>query len=240
MNKQINELWSDLRHLNAMQAHSQAIGRGISDADGIKWGEDKLVKLLNPEAEISYITPDPKSSEIMDSIKQLTKELYETARVPDPVEKKQVELSGTALKMLMVPTMAYRQKKISMWSLYEAALVELVQTVAAAHGLIGWGNADLGYTVAYPKNAFPFQTDEDRAKNKEDFDMGVISQVDIYIEDHPGATRAEAMEALLRAKEERQTLENAGQLSFEDLVRGQVASNAAPAQAAEGAEEFEI
>jgi hypothetical protein len=224
-NKAINDTWSGIANLLRMQAHSQVVARGVSDAEEIPWGESKMIKLLNPDSEISLLTPSPAIADMLETIRQNTRDLYETARVPDPVEKKHTEaLSGVALAMLMSPMLSYRQEKAWRWQQYEEGLAELTAHVARVHGMLDVNPWDLGFSIQYSKYFLAFQQAERREKAMKDLEVGAASQVDMYLVDNPGSSREEALEALLRAKAEREALESgAGQPTLADLL-GEVES----------------
>ncbi len=190
-----------------LQAHGQAVAKGLPVGDPIATGPDKVI-LLPPDGEFSYAAPNAPIADILSALEFL---MRQTAASNDVVAdvfdlSKRAE-SGSAKSVERLDLREARQDDIALWRQYEARLFEVIKRVVNTHAP---STIPEGATVRVDFGELQDNLTEAEliANLRAKAELGVSSPVDAILALNPDgfASREDAYRELLRRKAETQEL----------------------------------
>lgn len=190
-----------------LQAHGQAVAKGLPIGDPIATGPDKVI-LLPSDGEFSYASPDAPISEMLAALEFLMRQTAATNDVgADVFDLSKRAESGSAKHAERLDLREARQDDIALWRQYEVRLFEVIKRVVNTHapGTIPEG-ATIRVDFGELQDAI---TEAEMLENlKVKAELGVSSPVDAILALNPDgfASREDAYRELLRRKAETQEL----------------------------------
>jgi hypothetical protein len=190
-----------------LQAHGQAVAKGLPIGDPIATGPDKVI-LLPPDGEFSYASPDAPIAEILGALEFLMRQTAATNDVgADVFDLSKRAESGSAKHAERLDLREARQDDIALWRQYEVRLFEVIKRVVNTHapGTIPEGAS---LRVDFGELADNLTEAELLENLKVKAELGVSSPVDAILALNPDgfASREDAYRELLRRKAETQEL----------------------------------
>lgn len=190
-----------------LQAHGQAVAKGLPVGDPIATGPDKVI-LLPPDGSFSYAAPNAPIQDILSSLEFLMRQTAATNDVgADVFDLSKRAESGSAKSVERMDLREARQDDIALWRRYELRLFEVIKAVVNTHspGTIPEG-ATLRIDFAELADVI---TEAELLENlKAKAELGVSSPVDALLALNPDGftTRDDAYRELQRRKAETQEL----------------------------------
>lgn len=190
-----------------LQAHGQAVAKGLRVGDPISTGPDKVI-ILPADGEFSYQAPNAPIQDILSSLEFLMRQTAATNDVgADVFDLSKRAESGSAKSVERMDLREARQDDIALWRRYEARLFEVIKAVVNTHapGTIPEG-ATLRVDFAELQDNLTEAELLDNLKAKAE--LGISSPVDALMAMNPDgfSTREDAYRELLRRKQESQEL----------------------------------
>lgn len=190
-----------------LQAHGQAVAKGLPVGDPIATGPDKVI-LLPPDGEFTYASPNAPISEMLAALEFLMRQTAATNDVgADVFDLSKRAESGSAKHAERLDLREARQDDIALWRRYEARLFEVIKCVVNTHEP---GSIPEGATVRVDFGELQDNlTEAELLENlKVKAELGVSSPVDAILALNPDgfASREDAYRELLRRKAETQEL----------------------------------
>lgn len=190
-----------------LQAHGQAVAKGLPVGDPIATGPDKVI-LLPQDGEFHYASPDAPISDILSALEFLMRQTAATNDVgADVFDLSKRAESGSAKHAERLDLREARQDDIALWRQYETRLFEVIKAVVNIHHP---GTIPESATVRIDFGELQDNlTEAELLENlRVKSELGVSSPVDALIALNPDgfATREDAYRELLRRKAETQEL----------------------------------
>ena len=190
-----------------LQAHGQAVAKGLPVGDPIATGPDKVI-LLPTDGEFSYAAPNAPIADILQSLEFLMRQTAATNDVgADVFDLSKRAESGSAKHAERLDLREARQDDIALWRQYEVRLFEVIKRVVNTHAP---GTIPEGATIRIDFGELQDNlTEAELLENlKVKAELGVSSPVDAILALNPDGfpSREEAYRELLRRKAETQEL----------------------------------
>lgn len=190
-----------------LQAHGQAVAKGLPVGDPIATGPDKVI-LLPPDGEFSYAAPNAPISEMLSALEFLMRQTAATNDVgADVFDLSKRAESGSAKHAERLDLREARQDDIALWRRYEARLFEVIKRVVNTHAP---GTIPDSATIRVDFGELQDNlTEAELLENlKAKAELGVSSPVDAILALNPDgfASREDAYRELMRRKAETQEL----------------------------------
>lgn len=190
-----------------LQAHGQAVAKGLPVGDPIATGPDKVI-LLPPDGEFSYAAPNAPIGDILSALEFLMRQTAASNDVgADVFDLSKRAESGSAKSVERLDLREARQDDIALWRQYETRLFEVIKRVVNTHAP---GTIPEAATLRVDFGELQDNLTEaellDNLKAKAE--LGVSSPVDAILALNPDgfASREDAYRELLRRKAETQEL----------------------------------
>lgn len=204
INHSLNCIMSDIVQACLLQGFSSLVTRGMTG--DIKIGFGAYINLgMDENASASYITPDAKIMDMIEAAKFQVQMAYSMfgLKSQDPLRIGIDASSGTAILMSKADAFEYREKRAVMLRKYIMDTVKMMLHVYAVEkgmkpeaSLKALETTEIEVTIAPPD--VPVPSLEQTEKDRFGLEIGTISPVDIFLRDHPGWDRDEAIEELAR------------------------------------------
>ncbi|MNK96411.1 hypothetical protein D3C87_1166900 [compost metagenome] len=190
-----------------LQAHGQAVAKGLPIGDPIATGPDKVI-LLPPDGEFSYASPNAPITEMLSALEFLMRQTAATNDVgADVFDLSKRAESGSAKHAERLDLREARQDDIALWRRYEVRLFEVIKAVVNAHAP---GTIPEAATIRVDFAELQDNlTEAELLENlKVKAELGISSPVDALMAMNPDGfvTRDEAYRELQRRKAETQEL----------------------------------
>lgn len=203
LNVGLANLWRSIE----LQAHGQAVAKGLPVGDPIATGPDKVI-ILPPDGEFHYASPDAPITDILSALEFLLRQTAATNDVgADVFDLSKRAESGSAKHAERLDLKESRQDDIALWRRYEVRLFEVIKAVVNTHapGTIP-ETATIKVDFAELRDNL---TEAELLQNlKAKSDLGIFSPVDALMSINPDgfSTREDAYRELVRRKGETQEL----------------------------------
>lgn len=208
INHSLNCIMSDIIQACRMQGFSNLKVRGM--LQNIEIGYDCVIDLgVDENADASYITPDAKIMDMIEAAKFQIQMAYSMfgLKSQDPLRIGIDASSGTAILMSKADAFEYREKRSVMLRKYIMDTVKMMLHVYAVErgmnaqsSLKALQTTEIDVEIAPPD--VPVPSLEQTEKDRFGLEIGTISPVDIFMRDHAGWDRDEAIAELARIASE--------------------------------------
>lgn len=209
INHAINLTLSDIMQACLYQGFSVMKIKGNSQ--NIEVGPQGMIELgVDENADAQYITPDAKILDMIEAVKFQVQLAYSMfgLKSQDPLRIALDASSGTAILMSKADAFEYREKRAVMLRRYIDQTIRMLMHVYAVEKGIKFdaATADIQIDIAPPD--VPIPSSEKIETDRFALEIGTISPVDIFLRDHPGWEREEAIEELVKIAAEREQIQS--------------------------------
>jgi hypothetical protein len=213
INEVYNNLWTALTRISTFQSFSILVIQSENEIK-VEVAPTRYLKLPETDkAEVKYVTPSAKIEEVRKVLMSLKEDLQDFSRVPSSVFSSQgskgAPQSGYALKIKRIPIEeVWENRRVSYGPAY-ANLAAMTMHIDAIHKGSNPGDkylVDGLPTVEFSSTVPGLSPQEQLIQDQFDLRYNIITPVDIVLRAKPGLTRDEALEELLRNKEENMKL----------------------------------